>query len=154
MAVFNLGWFWPAGVTLFIGQMQEETSSGWGQGCCWASNKTPPVLVGTFSTLRSPIACCSLCSATGIQVNPLEGSNYSRLETQKHILFCSRQVLHSECPSQEPILTFISWSWWPCFCGEGLVRRPYFSGESQKSEDTDPILVKLDKASEKDAHGD
>lgn len=27
-------------------------------------SRTPPVPVGTFSTLRSPVACCSLCNAT------------------------------------------------------------------------------------------
>lgn len=39
-------------------------------------------------------------------------------------------------------------------CEERLVRRPNFSGESRRLEDIGSNVVMLDKAPEKDAHGD
>lgn len=36
-------------------------------------SKTPPVPVGTFSTLRSPTTCCPPCSTIDMQAVPLEG---------------------------------------------------------------------------------
>lgn len=50
---------------------------------------------------------------------------FQRLEaedTQTQTQSCSRQMLHSECSSRDNFYTFISWSWWPCSCGERLVK--------------------------------